>query len=148
MALKSSAWRAASTLFKIGTLSGSPPVMTYVTVGEVTSISSGPSQSVTQNDVTTMDSEAHEYVGGLVDNGTVTLDMNYVPTDSTGIGALHTALEASTQLNGQIAFSDSGSYNRAFKCNVENMNVTIGNADNTLKVSVTLRISGKITDTV
>ena len=92
--MSSNAVPAYGTLLqRSGATAGQTP--SYVTLGEVKNIS-GPSTEVSTIDVTTHSSAAsgnyREFIPSLIDPGTIDVDMNWVPEDTT-----HAALWADLQ---------------------------------------------------
>ena len=86
----------------------------FTTIAEVTNIS-GPSLSQEAIDVTSHSSSGafREKVGGLLDGGEVTLDVNFVPTGAThkeAEGGLLKDMTDRTVNNYKLIFSDVGTY--------------------------------------
>lgn len=81
----------------------------FTEIAEVTNIS-GPNWALDALDMTSHSSSGdREFVGGLIDGGEITLELNFIPTDgtqdmTTGVLA---DLIARTQHNYQLQFSDS-----------------------------------------
>lgn len=118
----------------------SPEVFT--TIAEVSSID-GPTGQAPEIDVTDLSSTAREFVFGLKDEGEITLDLNYIPTN-TQHDQLRTDKNAGTLRNYRITFTNSPANTWTFGAYVKGL--SISNAvDNVTKASVTLRLSGAIT---
>jgi hypothetical protein len=120
---------------------GSPDDPT--TIPEVSSIN-GPSGSATIIDVTDLSSTAKEKTMGLMDEGQVTLDINYLP-DNAVHETLRTARANKTLKSFVITFTDTApaSWFR-FNGYVTGFAVTAG-VDQALKASVTIEITGAVT---
>ena len=117
---------------------------TFVALTNVTSIEIGGIKLDT-TDVTNMQSPGSfkEKAGTLLDGGTVTCEIDYVPTDSTHKGLL--ADQASKiRRNFQIVFPDGFSSTWAFSALVESLNPTAKVGD-VLKAKVQLVVSGSVT---
>lgn len=140
----SNAISAFGTLLKIGD-GGSPE--TFTTIAEVTNIS-GPSLSMNTVDVTSHDSTDgwREFVGGLLDGGEVTLDINFIPTDPThsySTGLLNDMVNR-TKRNFQLVFPDAGNTTWSFTALITAFEPSAP-TDDKLSASVTLKITGKPT---
>ena len=101
--MSSQAIPAYGTLLKrSGATAGQTP--SYSTLGEVKNIS-GPSTEVSTIDVTTHSSAAsgnyREFIPSLIDPGTIEVDMNWVPED-TSHAAIWADLQARTKRDWQI----------------------------------------------
>lgn len=77
---------------------------TFTTIGEVTSFK-GPSTKAPQLDATSFDSLAMEFIAGLVDNGEVAFDLNFVGSDVQQQG-LRADQVAGTLRNFQLNLND------------------------------------------
>lgn len=117
---------------------------TYNTIGEVTSIG-GPDGSASEIDVTDLSSTAKEFKMGINDEGSVTLEMMFVPSDVQH-AALRTHKSARTLAQFQILFTDSPQTQWAFSAYVTALSVSAA-VDAALTGSITLRITGVITET-
>ena len=121
---------------------GSSP-FTYVTIAEVKSID-GPGGQTAEIDVTDLSSTAKEFVLGLQDEGDITLDMNYIPSNAQHV-QLRTLRGSGDSGNFQIAFTDSPVTTWTFLAKVKSF--SISNAvDNVTGLSVTLRVTGSIAE--
>lgn len=119
----------------------SPEVFTIIP--EVRSIT-GPDGSATEIDVTDLSSSAKEFRMGLQDNGSITLDMMYIPANTVHAG-LRTDRQNRTLRNFQLLFTDSPATTWSFSAYVQGFSVT-NEVDSTTNASITLRISGTITE--
>ena len=135
---------AFGTLLKIGD-GGSPE--SFTTVAEVSSIG-GPTLSLDPIDVTSHDSTGgwRQFVGGLLDGGEVSLEINYDP-----VGATHDAstgliadMVARTLRNFQLVFPDTGSTTWTFAALITAFEPSEP-IDDKLAASVTLKVSGQPT---
>lgn len=121
--------------------SGSPGP-TWQLIPEVSSIN-GPSGSATIIDVTDLASAAKEKQMGLMDEGQVTLDMNYLP-DNAVQEVLRAARAAKSLMVFKITFTDTAPATTfTFYGYVTSFQVSAG-VDNPLKVSITLEITGAV----
>jgi hypothetical protein len=137
----SSAIKTQGTLFQRQdpTLS---PVTTYATIGEVTGFT-GPGGEATEIDVTHLGSTAKEFLMGLKDEGTVTLDMNYIVSDTQQQG-LQTDRTNQTLRNFRIAVPNSPIDYITFAAYVQGFSISAA-PDSKYEGSVTLRVSGAVT---
>lgn len=131
--------KAQGTLLKLG--SGSP--LTYTTIAEINSFT-GPGGSVSVIDVTDLSSAAKEKLAGLNDNGQLSFECNFIPTN-TQHAALRTSKENGTTISVKIIFTDTGATEWTFNAIVTGLSVS-GAVDGVVKASVTLEISGEITE--
>lgn len=117
----------------------SPEVFSLIT--ELNSID-GPNGQAPEIDVTDMSSTAREFVLGLEDEGEISLELNFIPTN-TQHSQLRTDKNAGTKRNYQITFTDSPATTWTFQALVKGLSVS--NAiDGVSKGSVTLRVTGSI----
>lgn len=135
---------AFGTLLKIGD-GGSPE--SFSTITEVTNIG-GPSLSMDTIEVTHHGSTGgwREFVGGLLDGGDVTFEINYDPADSTHDAStgLINDMENRTVRNFQLVFPDTGVTTWSFAALVTGFEPSEP-IDDKLAASVTLKISGQPT---
>lgn len=135
---------AFGTLLQIGD-GGSPE--NFTTIAEVANIS-GPGLSLDAIDVTHHSSTGgwREFVGGLLDGGVVSLDINYDPTDGTHDAStgLIADMVARTVRNFQLVFPDTANTTWSFSALVTGFEPSEP-VDNKLAASVTLKISGQPT---
>ena len=113
------------------------------TIPEVSSIN-GPSGSATVIDATDLSSTAREKVMGLMDEGQVQLEINYLPDN-----AVHEFLRAArankTLCSFRIAFTDGAPVTTfTFSGYVTGFAVT-AQVDQLIKVSVTIEVTGSVT---
>jgi len=120
---------------------GATPTEAFAAVPKLRSLS-GPDGSATEIDITTLDSTAREYALGLKDSGTITIEGNYVPTDTQQAG-LRADWGARTLRNFELHFTDSPATVWAFSAFVTSFS-TDAAVDEVLTFSATLRISGDV----
>ena len=128
---------AKGTELQLG--AGSP--LTYTKIAEINSFS-GPGGSVSVIDVTDLSSAAKEKLAGLNDNGQLSFEANFIPTNTQHL-ALRTAKEAGTTCSFKLVFSDGTEW--TFSAIVTGFSVS-GAVDGVTKASVTIDISGEITE--
>ena len=116
----------------------------YTSIGQINSIT-GPDGSAAEIDVTDLSSSAKEFKMGLADEGSVTLEGFYIPTD-TQHAALRTKKNSRVTGNFKIVFTDSPQTTWSFAAYVTGLSLTAG-VDAALTGSITLRITGSITET-
>lgn len=117
----------------------SPTVYTHIP--EIKSIS-GPTGSATVIDVTDLDSVAKEKRLGLKDQGQLTLDVNWIPSNAAH-AALKAAFDSGDETAFRMTFTDSGTtqwYMRGF---VNGLAISNG-VDAVLTASVTIELTGDI----
>lgn len=137
--MSENAIKALGTLLKLG--AGSPLV--YTTIAEINSFS-GPGGSASVIDVTDLSSPAKEKIAGLNDNGQLSFECNLVPSN-TQHAALREAKENGTKINLKLIFTDTAATEWTFTAIVTGFSVS-GAVDGVIKASVTLEISGDITE--
>ena len=121
----------------------SSPVNTYETIPEVSNVS-GPGGQANEIDVTDLSSTAKEFRMGLQDEGSITLDINYIPANTVHAG-LRSDRANQTLRSFRITFTDSPVTTWTFSAYV--LGFEVSNAvDDVTKASVTLRVSGSITE--
>ncbi len=143
--MSSNAIDAQGTILAIG--DGATPTETFTTIPEITSIQ-GPGGSASEIDVTDLSSSAKEFRMGLQDEGQITLEMNWIPTN-TQHKQLMTDRANQTLRNFKLTYNDypSGTdTTKTFSAFVMSITESQG-VDAVLKASVTLRVSGAITQT-
>lgn len=129
------------TTIKIGD-GASPEVFTAIAgVRDIGGLGGG---SAAEIDITTLLSTAKEFAVGLPDEGTVTLELNYDPTDITQKD-LEDARDDQTLTNFQIITPSAGA-TFAFAGYVTTFEKSFG-ADNVIIGNVQIRISGIVTKT-
>ena len=119
----------------------SPEVFT--TIPEVRSIN-GPDGSASEIDVSDLSSTSREFRMGLQDEGSITLDMMFIPGNTVHAG-LRTDRSNRTLRNFQLVFTDSPATTWSFAAYVQGLSVS-NDLDAVTTASVTLRISGSITE--
>ena len=123
-------------------LSADSPI-TYTAIPEITNIA-GPGGQANEIDVTDLNSTAKEFRMGLQDEGSITLDILYIPGNAAH-AALRTARAGQTLTGFQITFTDSPQTLWQFNGFV--LGFEISNAvDDVTKASVTIRVSGAVTE--
>ena len=115
----------------------------YQTIGEVSNIN-GPGGSAQVIDVTDLASTAKEKKMGLPDEGQITFDINFIPTD-TQHALLRTARSNRTLTSFRITFTDSPATTWTFNAYVTSFPMTNG-VDDVTKGNVTLEVTGTITE--
>lgn len=94
-------------------------------------------------DVTTHDSTAREYIGGLVDSGTVTLTGKFNIAD-TGQTYLRTAAnQGGSPVACVVTLSDDST--ASFNAVVVGFGTNVGDVDGAVEFTASLRISGAVT---
>jgi len=137
--VSANAIKAQGTLLQLG--SGSP--LSYVSIAEINSFS-GPGGSVSVIDVTDLASAAKEKRPGMNDNGQLAFECNLIPTN-TQHAALREAKENGTTIKIKLIFTDTGATEWTFDAIVVGFSVS-GSVDGVVKASVSLEISGEITE--
>ena len=135
--MSSQAIETQGTIISIG--SGDPIV--YSEISEVKSFT-GPGGSAAVIDVTHLRSTAKEKRMGLADEGQLSMTINYVPTDASHI-ALRAARASRTKTPFKLVFTDLTEW--TFDAFVLQFS-TSGGVDNVVEGSVTLEITGAITE--
>ncbi|WP_022699303.1 phage tail tube protein [Euryhalocaulis caribicus] len=111
---------------------------TFTTIGDLTNFS-GPGGSRSAIDVTDFDSEAIEKLAGLIDEGQLTVDVNYVPGD-TGQAAAQTARDSGQLRNIQITYPGGAVHDiKGFVASI----APGGAVNDKVTASITLELSGK-----
>ena len=137
--MSQNAIKAQGTLLQLG--SGSP--LSYQTIAEINSFS-GPGGSVSVIDVTDLYSSAKEKIAGMNDNGQLSFECNFLPGD-TEHSALRAAKENGSTVKVKIVFTDDSTTEWTFDAIVTGFAVQ-GAIDAVVKASVTLEVSGAITE--
>jgi predicted secreted protein len=137
--MSQNAIKAQGTLLQLG--SGSP--LEYDTIAEINSFN-GPGGSVSVIDVTDLSSSAKEKIAGMNDNGQLSFECNFLPGD-TEHTALRTAKEAGATIKVKIIFTDENETEWTFDAIVTGFAVQ-GAIDAVVKASVTLEVSGSISE--
>ena len=120
---------------------GSPE--NFTTIPEIKSFS-GPGGSATVIDVTDLQSTAKEKRMGLQDEGQLSFEINYIPTDSEH-AQLRTDRANQTERNFQLVFTDGSSTTWSFSGFVTGFSVS-GGVDDVVNASVTIEITGAISE--
>lgn len=139
--MSSNAILAQGTLFKVSA-DASPP--TFAAIPEIKSLG-GPDGSAPTIDVTDLDSTAREYVLGLKDEGSFSLNINYIMANVVH-AQLRAAWAARTKLRFQITWQDSGTTVWEFSGYVTGF---AGSAavDTVVEATVGIKITGSIYET-
>lgn len=117
---------------------------TFTAIGGITGVTP-PEPTVPEIDSTDYDSEAKEYIFGLVDNGTATIQVKYRPSLAV-IKRLDALAGTDEVINFYILFSD-GTTKWAFAAMVKTFTPSAGGVDDLVKAQLTLRVTGPITKT-
>jgi hypothetical protein len=117
--------------------------ITYTAIPEVSNIQ-GPGGQANEIDVTDLDSTAKEFRMGLQDEGSITLDIMYIPGNAAH-AALRAARAAQALTGFQIAFTDSPVTLWQFNGFVLGFEIS-NSVDDVTKASVTIRVSGAVTE--
>lgn len=139
--MSSNAIETQGVVIKRGDGTGSPE--TFTVIPEVISFD-GPGGSGNVIDVTDLSSLAKEKRMGLHDEGQLTLEINYIP-DNTVHADLRSDRENRTLRNFQIVFTDTSDTTFDFAAFVTGFSIS-GGVDGVVTASVTLEISGAITE--
>lgn len=115
-------------------------------IGQVMSIS-GPDGSASEIDVTNLGSSAKEFIIGLPDEGSVSLEVSWDHASATlQHDTLWTARSTQNQQHCQIRLSDSPRTTLDFQCFVTTYSVSLG-VDDKVAATIGLRITGAVTIT-
>lgn len=120
---------------------------TWVQVKGVTGWSGLGGGSSSDIDVTDLDSTGKEFLSGLKDEGSVTVNANYLPTDA-GQLALETARNVGdvTDFRGTYG-TGTGAPVYAFQANVKTFEIGVG-VDAALTLAVSMKLTGSTTKTL
>lgn len=138
--MSTNALDAQGVVLKIGD-GASPEVFTEIQ--EVKSIA-GPGGSAADIDVTDLSSTGKEFKVGLMDEGEVSFDIHYIPSETTH-ASLRTARAARTLKNFQIVFTDTPATTWTFAAYVKGFQMSSA-VDQVITATVTLRVTGSITE--
>ena len=111
-------------------------------IGEVKGWS-GPSESTSEIDVTHLTSEAKEYLIGLVDNGDLTLDINFIPDDAVQM-RMRKDMQDRLKRAWCIQLTDTDKHQIWGLGYVKGFPLT-GSANSAVSGSISIRITGKVT---
>ncbi len=120
---------------------------TYTSVGCVTGYSLD-GAGRTEIDVTCNTSTSKEFVFGLRDNGTLSLDINYDP-DGAGLALVEASYASDTEYDFKITYSNSGGTSgttKVFKGYVMNLSDS-GSLDDKVSGTIEIKVSGNINKT-
>ena len=130
--------RAFTTYTSGGTATG----VTWTKVNECKDISAG-GASVNEIDVTDLDSTGKEFFPGLADNGDLSLEINYLPSDA-GQAAIRAAFEGSEIKDYKITSPQGTTY--TFEALVKNFpTIPKASVDGVQSGSISFKISGSVT---
>ncbi len=105
----------------------------------------GPDAKATTIDITDMDSEAMEFVPGLPDNGSVSIDFNFVGSDLQQQG-LAADIAAGNMRNHRLVVNDHKTRPSTFDFfGLVTDHGISGGTNQALKGSASIKISGKVT---
>ena len=121
---------------------GSPE--SFTAIGEIVSFS-GPGGQATVIDVSNLADTAKAKLMGLKDEGSMTLSVNFDPSDSEQT-SLRTDRTNRTERNFQLVFNDTSSTRFDFAAFVLGF-VVNGSVDDKVSADITLEITGDITET-
>lgn len=132
---------AQGTKFAVSA-AGSPP--SFANIPEIRTIG-GPDGSAPTIDVTDLDSVAREYLLGLKDEGSFSLGIMYIPTNTVH-GQLRAAWANRTLMQFRMTFADTGTTVWEFQGYVTGFS---GNAavDTVVEATVGIKITGAIYET-
>lgn len=117
---------------------GATPTELFTDIAEVTNIS-GPGMSVDAVETTSHSSGgSREFIGGLLDGGEVSIDINYVPADHA---TLTTDFLSKDVRNYKIQFPSTPATTWSFKALMTNFEPSAP-VDGQLTASVTLKVTG------
>jgi hypothetical protein len=114
---------------------------TYTPIAEIRSFT-GPGGTATVIDATTLSSAGKEKVLGLMDEGNISIEMNFVPADP-GQVQLRADRASQTRRNYRITFSDEDNTTATFLAFVSQYTVS-GGVDALSTLAVTLEITNNI----
>ncbi len=120
---------------------GSPEAFTQVC--EILNFN-GPNQSAPQIDVTSLCSDAREYIPGLKDGGEFSFDLNYVPGDQMQYLLEHALSTRVTNNFRLVINAGSPTTTYTFAAIVTQFGLT-GAVDQQIQAAVTLKITGDVT---
>lgn len=130
-----------SSAYTAYTSGGTATPVTYTAVGEVTDWD-GPGGAAAVIDITHLTSTAKEKLTGLMDEGQLTLSMNFLPTN-TGQLAVQAVRITRVVTNFKLVYGDAVT-TQAFAGHVVEMSSS-GEVDGKLAGSITVEISGQVT---
>lgn len=129
------------TALYLGSGTGSPE--TFTKVGGITSVGA-PESSRSEIDSTDLDSDAKEFMPGLIDYGSITFQMDYEP-DLDIQQEIEDLCASGETRNWYILYSD-GTTKKAFSAFGKSFNPAAG-TDSKVTGPLTLRITGPVTTT-
>jgi len=111
-------------------------------IGEVKGWS-GPSESTSEIDVTHLNSDAKEYLIGLVDNGELSLEVNFVVDDAVQI-RMRKDMQDRVKRAWCIQLTDKDKHQIWGLGYVKSFPIT-GSANDAIRATIAIRITGKVT---
>jgi len=133
-----------STALTITVGSGTLTPVTYTTLGNVRSITDLESGSASEIDVTHLQSTAKEWRLGLVDNGSVSLDLDRVNSDAGQAAAQARRIDG-VATNFKIVLPSGTTPTASFSGLVRKFSVASIAVDGVVKGAVEIRVNGAIT---
>jgi len=136
----SNALKSQGVKLEIQTAAGPPAVLSPV--GEVKTIGDIDSGQAADIDVTHLQSDAKEYLIGLKDAGTITLEGNLVP-DDIGQVEMRTARDDQAIRSFKITLTDATPTTLSFDAFVKQFATSAG-VDSSLPFNASLRVTGEV----
>ena len=121
---------------------GSTTLTTSDKMSNIASIGDIGGGEVEEIDVTTIDSQAKEYVPGFADSGSFDIVQNVTDDEYVKVKAW---ADAGSVLKCGVVFVDAPQCNLGFDCFIKSYKLTGISVGGTLQISMTVRISGAIT---
>jgi hypothetical protein len=118
--------------------------LTYTVVGRVTNINGIGGGQATVIDTTDLSSTHREFIMGLADEGEITIDLNFDPTDS-GQDKLSAARNSRQVQDFQVVLNDVGATTFTFQGFVLSFSKDIA-IDSQISGSASIRITGAVTE--
>lgn len=115
----------------------------FTLIGQIDSITGFRSGESTEIDITNFDSAAKEFLIGLKDEGSLTLSLVYNP-DNVQQGRLETLRDSQASSQFQLVFAAGTLKTFLFTAFVSSFALDL-EADNAVRGSVTLRVTGAVT---
>lgn len=143
----SQATASEGAIIKIGTLNAKTVADAddvFIDVGEVVSFSDLDGGSSAEIDVSHLLSEAKEYLLGLLDSGTFSMELNYIFGDA-GQAEARAARRSRQKRNFQVILPNDESTTLKFKGFVQSAPLS-GGVDQKLASTMTVRVSGLVTE--
>lgn len=138
--MSSSALLSQGSILSIG--NGASPEV-FNEIQEVISLD-GPGGQAAEIDVTDLGSTGKEYRLGLQEEGDITFEMLYIP-GNTQHALIRTLRASGANNNFRITFTDSPATTWTFSALIKGFTTSLG-VDDVLRATVTLKVSGSITE--